>query len=99
MKRIAVVLTALLAATLVRGKVRPAKPGRIARLFQITDCVDPIERCPAPVLLAKATIAEDGSYRLVRRFKVPGKRIPYVAVPGGFRNLAGASTYRYIRVG
>ena len=74
----------------VRGTVRPAKPGRIVRLFAglRTD----------PVLLASARIAEDGSYRLTRRFLRPGARRLFVQVPASNRNSAGWSSYRFVRV-
>lgn len=86
----------------VTGKIRPAKPGRIVRLWSGVNPAfigDVAEYPPPPVLLAKAYVAEDGSYRLVRRFKKPGKRQIFVTFPTTNRNYFGWSSARFIRVG
>ena len=84
----------------VRGRTFPAKPGHAVSLWtgQIpTQGYGPPQ--PPATWLARATVRADGSYRLVKRFRVPGKAKLFVRVSGGDGNVAGFSRYRWVQVG
>lgn len=84
----------------VHGRTFPAKPGHTVSLWS----GDKPQRAfgppsPPATWLARATVRADGSYRLVNRFRTPGKRQLFVRVSRGDGNLPGYSRYRWVQVG
>jgi hypothetical protein len=81
---------------IVRGKTYPAKAG--CRVVLLRGRVQPLTAGPRPVRLARATVRDDGSYRLVRRFHKKMKMRVVVKVASCAGNEAGYSPYLRVRV-
>jgi hypothetical protein len=86
-------------ALIVHGATYPPKPGRRVTLYRGHNCLYAMIICPTPVVLATALIAPDGTFHLRYHFARPGRYHVYVAAPGGYRNIDGASSDHLVVMG